>query len=369
MSSLTKILIVDDEPIGLQLLEAILMPEGYDLSYGKDGEEALRVALKELPDIILLDVMMPKMDGFEVCKKLRENETTAHIPIYLITALDDRDSRIRGIDAGAYDYISKPFDRIEILAKIKNSTQQVKIRKKDTPARDETLKTPQNVKFNADLLPALAHTILESEIDSEQFQVYRSNTNSESVHACIRKKSEQGIYTLLISNKLEDSNALISNCIFKTILFNNIERFSGQLRKIIHQSYEDLNKIVEKNKTKTLVNADFSVLIIFQKHENNEIIASGLNQHVYVLEGNSLLNQNQNPAYHSYYLQNNQELKYEEAKGIIAFSSSVYDKINQKELLVLLNELQKHPNQINLEQLVKEKLGGIPDLLVIKLTF
>src|SRR5512147_618315 len=113
------ILIVDDEPIGRQLLEAILFSEGYKLLFAEDGEMALEKVIENKPTVVLCDVMMPKMDGFEVCRRIRKDESIAHIPIFLITALDDRDSRIKGIDAGADDYISKPLDRIEILAKVR----------------------------------------------------------------------------------------------------------------------------------------------------------------------------------------------------------------------------------------------------------
>ena len=174
------------------------MPEGYDISFGADGEEAIKVAVNDLPDIILLDVMMPKMDGFEVCKKLRENDATAHIPIYLITALDDRDSRIRGIDAGAYDYISKPFDRVEILAKIKNITNQLKILKKNAPARDEIKKQDKASNTDVQLIDALAQSMLNYP-DSENLHIYHSNPVTDSAHACIRKKTQSGRYTLIMS--------------------------------------------------------------------------------------------------------------------------------------------------------------------------
>ena len=99
------------------------------------------------------------------------------------------------------------------------------------------------------------------------------------------------------------------------------------------------------------------------------MVVTGLNQHIYILENNILLNQNQNPAYHSYYLQGNQELKFDEAKGILAFSTDVYEKINQKELLAVLNDWLKRSNHINSEQLAKEKLSSTTDLLIVKLTF
>ena len=123
MKHTSKILVVDDEPVSRQLLEAILYPENFDLYYAENGKEALEKALVLNPDLILMDVMMPEMDGFQVCRKLRNHEMLGNVPIILITALDDRDSMIKGLDSGADDYISKPFDRIEVLAKVKNITQ------------------------------------------------------------------------------------------------------------------------------------------------------------------------------------------------------------------------------------------------------
>ena len=122
-----RILVVDDEPIGRQLLEAVLFPEGYTILFAENGMEAYNKTKAEKPDLVMLDVMMPQMDGFETCKKIREAKDVSNTPVFLITALDDRDSRIRGLDAGADDYISKPFDRIEILAKVKNIKQNRKV--------------------------------------------------------------------------------------------------------------------------------------------------------------------------------------------------------------------------------------------------
>jgi DNA-binding response OmpR family regulator len=115
-----RILIVDDEPFGQQLLEAVLMEEDYHLLFAENGQKAISYIHEFLPDLVLLDVMMPEMDGFEVCQKIRSDDHLKSIPIILITALDDRDSRKKGIEAGANDYISKPFDRNEVLVKVKN---------------------------------------------------------------------------------------------------------------------------------------------------------------------------------------------------------------------------------------------------------
>ncbi|MBN2485348.1 MAG: response regulator [Bacteroidales bacterium] len=119
-----EILIADDEITGRQLLEAILMAEEYGTILAENGLEVIEICKGTTPDLILLDVMMPDMDGFETLRNLRQNSNTKNIPIILITALDDRDSRIRGLESGATDYITKPFDRVELLAKVKNNLRQ-----------------------------------------------------------------------------------------------------------------------------------------------------------------------------------------------------------------------------------------------------
>src|SRR5690349_1524014 len=123
MTKTTTILIVDDEPSGRETLAALLHTQGYNLAFAADGRGALTQAAALNPDLILLDVMMPEMDGFEVCRQLRGTPGLAEVPIMLITALDDRDSRLLGIEAGADDFISKPFDRVELRSRIRAITR------------------------------------------------------------------------------------------------------------------------------------------------------------------------------------------------------------------------------------------------------
>jgi putative two-component system response regulator len=114
----STILIVDDEYSGRETLQSILEGEGYNLIMAENGPQAIAQAKSILPDVILLDVMMPGMTGFEVCEKIRNDPQVAEIPIIILTALDDRDSLLRGLKAGADDFISKPFDRFELRARL-----------------------------------------------------------------------------------------------------------------------------------------------------------------------------------------------------------------------------------------------------------
>ena len=116
-----KILVVDDEEKNVKLMEAILLPRGYEIVKAYNGEEALQQVAKQVPDLILLDVMMPIMNGFEVCKKLKDDPETRLIPIVIMTALGQLEDRVKGIEAGADDFLTKPVNRDELLARIQTS--------------------------------------------------------------------------------------------------------------------------------------------------------------------------------------------------------------------------------------------------------
>jgi CheY-like chemotaxis protein len=114
-----RILCVDDEPDVLKFLEAVLVPNGYEVTKAEDGEEALEKLKGERIDLVLSDVTMPKLDGFEVCRRIKADDRYRNIPVVIITGLAAKQDRIKGIDAGAEDFISKPIDPAEVLARIK----------------------------------------------------------------------------------------------------------------------------------------------------------------------------------------------------------------------------------------------------------
>jgi putative two-component system response regulator len=114
----STVLIVDDEYAGRETLQSVLEGEGYRLEMAENGWQAIEKAKALLPDVILLDVMMPGMTGFEVCQRIRNDPQVAEIPIIILTALDDRESLLNSLKAGADDFISKPFDRYELRARL-----------------------------------------------------------------------------------------------------------------------------------------------------------------------------------------------------------------------------------------------------------
>ncbi|HEY9830363.1 MAG TPA: two-component system response regulator [Stenomitos sp.] len=122
-----KILVVDDHPSSRMTAVALLSVEGYEVLEAESGPIALKRVVECSPDLILLDVMMPGMDGYEVCRRLKEDEQTRLIPVVFITALNDKRSRIMGIEAGGDDFLSKPFDRLELSARVKSLVRQKRL--------------------------------------------------------------------------------------------------------------------------------------------------------------------------------------------------------------------------------------------------
>src|SRR4029077_15938637 len=146
-----RVLVVDDVELNVKLLEAKLSSEYFHVIPAYNGPAALELADAELPDIILLDVMMPRMDGFEVCRRLKANPRTTDIPVVMVTALSDIAARLRGLEAGADDFLTKPvndialFARVRSLVRLKRMMEELRVREgicrqlggRDTPAVED----------------------------------------------------------------------------------------------------------------------------------------------------------------------------------------------------------------------------------------
>ncbi len=121
-----KILVVDDEPNIVKLIASRLRNNGYDVISALDGEDGLKKAITEKPDLILLDIIMPGLNGFEVCKRLKENELTKEIPVIMLTALAEEKDLSKGLEEGASCFITKPFSAVDLLHEIKTAMQDKK---------------------------------------------------------------------------------------------------------------------------------------------------------------------------------------------------------------------------------------------------
>ena len=174
-----KILIVDDEPFNLDLLEQELEDQNYSIERANDGAEALEKVSSFLPDLILLDYMMPKMNGLEVLRHLREHTSHKSIPVILLTAKATQEDKVRGLDAGADDYVIKPFDSFELLARVR---AMMRIKQMHDTLDEWNRSLSQKVKQQVDelqrvnrlkryLSPQIAETILRE--DENLFKSHR----------------------------------------------------------------------------------------------------------------------------------------------------------------------------------------------------
>jgi DNA-binding NtrC family response regulator len=135
-----KILIVDDTAANIHVLAGVLEPRGYEILAASNAEQALRIAAKTLPDLVLLDVVLPGVDGFSVCRTLKEKETTRAIPVLFVTAKDDTEWVLRGFRAGGVDYIPKPFQAEEVLVRVETHLQIARLAR-EVIARNRELET------------------------------------------------------------------------------------------------------------------------------------------------------------------------------------------------------------------------------------
>jgi len=115
-----RVLVVDDVDANVKLLEARLTAEYFEVRTARSGPEALHICARERADVVLLDVMMPGMDGFEVCRRLKAEPRTQHIPVIMVTALDQPSDKVKGLEAGADDFLTKPVDDLALITRVKN---------------------------------------------------------------------------------------------------------------------------------------------------------------------------------------------------------------------------------------------------------
>ncbi|WP_028574709.1 diguanylate cyclase domain-containing protein [Desulfonatronovibrio hydrogenovorans] len=189
-----KILIVDDTPTNIEIIAEILEQE-YEIVFAKDGPEGIAMAELHRPDLILLDIMMPEMDGFETCQKLKQNPVTKNIPVIFITALDMEEDEARGLQAGAIDYITKPIRPSVVRARIKNHVELKRHRDylENISMMDGLTGIPNRRRFDEYLLQEWRRAqrrrtwISLLMLDIDHFKLYNDNYGHSKGDQCLKK--------------------------------------------------------------------------------------------------------------------------------------------------------------------------------------
>lgn len=263
-----RVLIVDDVPANLKLLDAKLTAEYFGVLKASSGPEAIEVATRELPDIILLDVMMPGMDGFEVCRRLKGAPETEHIPIVMVTALDQTKDRVQGLEAGADDFLTKPvndlalFARVKSLVRLKMVTDELRMREATgqrigalvgTSAERMLMSEPGRVLVIDDRPTSLKRM-------SEALAIEHMVTVAESPDDMMQLATMGDYDLLIVSLTLSDYDGL---------------RLCSQLRSLENTRQTPLLVIVEEGDTPRLVRAlDMGVNdYLVRPVDRNELVA------------------------------------------------------------------------------------------------
>ncbi|HEX7475896.1 MAG TPA: diguanylate cyclase [Dehalococcoidales bacterium] len=210
MKTKPLILVVDDQPQNIELLEAYLAPEGYETVKAANGEEALQTLSGNQIDLILLDVMMPGMDGFEVTRRVRQDAKIRLLPIILITALREKEDRIKGIEAGCDDFISKPVDKLELLARVRSL---LKVKAYNDLMSNYRQELESNVTSRTEELKRAFERIKEASLDTIYRLSMASEYKDENTGAHIKRMSR---YSAAVARRLGLSESAIETILYAT---------------------------------------------------------------------------------------------------------------------------------------------------------
>jgi two-component system cell cycle response regulator len=268
-----RILVVDDIPANVKLLEARLMAEYFDVLTASNGRDALDICDRTQVDVILLDIMMPEMDGFEVCERLKSNPRTSHIPVVMVTALDQPSDRVRGLKAGADDFLTKPVNdlqlisRVKSLVRLKTLSDELRIRHEST--REAGLEDV--LRLQDGRLEEQAQVLLVDSRGASQERIIKALKPIAEVsamsdpQAAVFEAAENAFDLVIVNGNLEDYDPL---------------RLCSQIRSLERTRFIPILLITEQGDEQMIIRAlDLGVNdYIVRPLDPNELIARALTQ-------------------------------------------------------------------------------------------
>ncbi len=234
LKSRAKVLVVDDSQESVDLLEYFLKPAGYEILKANDGAKALEIVEENPPDIILLDIMLPKINGYEVCEKLKKRQTTFHIPIIMITVLKELKDKIKALEAGADDFLTKPFDSVELLTRVK-SLLRIKSYHDEIIRRNQELEKQKETLLREDLLKKELTNLIIHDMKNPLF-VIQGNLQMMEMNKEMATDESKDVYTQRIARSSRSLLRMILNLL-------DISRLE-QKKMEIEPVHTDLNSLV-----------------------------------------------------------------------------------------------------------------------------
>ncbi len=267
-----RILVVDDIPANVKLLEARLIAEYFDVMTAADGYQALAICDRNQVDLILLDIMMPGMDGFEVCERLKSNPKTSHIPVVMVTALDQPADRVRGLKAGADDFLTKPVNDLQLIARVKSLlrlktlSDELRIRAQTahTMGIDELLRADQRGEEGGQIMLVDGRANSQERIIKALKPIGNVFAISDA-QAAVFEASENPFDLVIVNSNIDDYDPL---------------RLCSQLRSLERNRFLPILIITEQGDDEMVVRAlDLGVNdYIVRPVDPNELVARSLTQ-------------------------------------------------------------------------------------------
>lgn len=288
----SRILVVDDQPINIKLLQRKLEREGFAVLTAYNGRECLSVVESEMPDLILLDVMMPEMDGIETCERLKQNEKTKAIPIIFITAKSSKEGKLEGLNVGATDYITKPIDLEETMARVKTQLRIQKIYRENIDLQTRLGEARRTAAVGA-ITQGIAHNLnnllgvavgyldlLKNGYDSPDMVKRSTNLMDQAIQRMVHIVRQ--LSTIATSEQMSLTPVLLSNLLTNSIdrfhdeydlpkaevsvqnplptdfvIHTNPEVFESVIGKLLINAYEAYRKEAKSNERPVLVRVEF----------------------------------------------------------------------------------------------------------------
>jgi K+-sensing histidine kinase KdpD len=248
-----KVLIVEDNQENTDLLVFFLKPKGYQITTVTDGQQALDAVEKDKPDIILLDIMLPKVNGFEVCQKLKSDKTTVSIPILMITALKELKDKIKALEVGADDFISKPFENVELLARVKSLLRlkeyHDQLEQKNVELEEKNKTLIRMDEFKEELINLIVHDmknplfVIQGNLQMMSMNIDQSPTETIKKYTKRIERSSQQLLRMVV-NLLDISRFEEGNLVLKQDM--------ASINSIIEEITQRIKEYPE-NKTKEVI--------------------------------------------------------------------------------------------------------------------
>lgn len=272
-----KILAVDDNPINLKLIRRALVNSDYEILSAESGKQALEISGNSIPDLILLDVMMDDMDGYEVCKILQEQKETSQIPIIFLSAKNDSVDKTRGLALGAVDYLTKPFDAAELNSRVQT---QLKIRKNNILLQRENQKLREQLQSNGAQIEQYLNTIRTdylSETDSFHCaaQVIGEHLPQTSGFIPLLQDEDQ-LFFLIVNGSQKDYATLAVELLFEQFASGYCASMKNQ--PLSHESITDLIQKLMQKFSPDIYPVTFSFAMGWLQRQNRTLTFYGIRQ-------------------------------------------------------------------------------------------